>query len=259
MAHNGEVVSYQGTSSLHVARFAKRSEADAAFDALGFHYASVLFKKDSHGWWSVAKTYGLQRTVDSLIAARGRERDLEDASTDDQAAAHVRGSVVARRRKTPQGRQFTILELRFVRRGRSLSRQVVFASVDRFTKALRAFGQTEGDIAEFRGAAAKAAVCCVAPDSDDEAPSLSATATEMLETALAADCAAVEAWLDASQAVEKAVPRLGCGSKGVGTYGGKAKVGAGSLDAATLRKALETGAPEVREPPLRTHDSPPFP
>ena len=29
MAHNGEVVSYQGTSSLHVARFAKRSEADA--------------------------------------------------------------------------------------------------------------------------------------------------------------------------------------------------------------------------------------
>ena len=49
MAHNGEVVSYQGTSSLHVARFAKRSEADAAFDALGFHYASVLFKKDCSG------------------------------------------------------------------------------------------------------------------------------------------------------------------------------------------------------------------
>ena len=92
MAHNGEVVSYQGTSSLHVARFAKRSEADAAFDALGFHYASVLFKKDSHGWWSVAKTYGLQRTVDSLIAARGRERDVEDASTDDQAAEHVTGA-----------------------------------------------------------------------------------------------------------------------------------------------------------------------
>ncbi|KAH8046323.1 serine/threonine kinase [Aureococcus anophagefferens] len=209
------------------AEFAKRSEADAAFDALGFHYAPCSSK-------GLARL--VERREDLRPPAHGRqphrrprERDLEDASTDDQAAEHVRGSV-ARRRKTPQGRQFTILELRFVRRGRSLSRQVVFASVDRFTKALRAFGQTEGDIAD-----------------DDEAPSLSATATEMLETALAADCAAVEAWLDASQAVEKAVPRLGCGSKGVGTYGGKAKVGAGSLDAATLRKALETGAPEAAD------------
>lgn len=71
MAHNGEVVSYQGTSSLHVARFAKRSEADAAFDALGFHYASVLFKKDSHGWWSVAKTYGLHGARSGTASSGG--------------------------------------------------------------------------------------------------------------------------------------------------------------------------------------------
>ena len=51
----------------------------------------------------------------------------------------------------------------------------------------------------------------------------------MLETAAQSAASAVEAWLDASQAVEKAVPRLGCGSKGVGTYGGKAKVGFGSV------------------------------
>ena len=253
MAHNAEVVTFQG-SQLHVSRFAKRSEADDAFEGLGFHYASVLFKKDSHGWWSLSKSYGLSRSVEGIVEARTRERDAEEAAGDEVGGARIVGSVVARKKKNSQGRQFTLLELRFVVRGAEASeststtksRRVVFASVERFSKALRAVGTNEAEIADFRKAASKSAASCVkSEDSDDEVPALSGTATEMLEGALASDEKRVEAWLEASGAVEAAVPRLGCGVKGVGTYGGKAKVSCACLDLVALRGALRTGAPEV--------------
>ena len=54
--HAAEIVVAYGSWS--VRKFSKRSEAQAAYDALPYYHASVLFKKDSLGWWSVAATYG---------------------------------------------------------------------------------------------------------------------------------------------------------------------------------------------------------
>ena len=94
-----------------------------------------------------------------------------------------------------------------------------------------AWGEDVRAAARFRRAADRAARCCVNPDSDDEAPSLSAAATRMLDAALDASPAAVGAWLDAVEAVEAAAPELRCDGSGVSSYGGVATVAAGALDA----------------------------
>lgn len=106
----------------------------------------MLFKRDSLGWWSVAQTYGVKSAVAALVSRRNSERDAEDVARLSRRA--ICGGAVARRRKNEHGRQFTVLELRFLRRGADGAprRRTVRASVDRFAAALAARGAAKGGL-----------------------------------------------------------------------------------------------------------------
>ncbi|KAH8056529.1 hypothetical protein JL722_7365 [Aureococcus anophagefferens] len=236
-AHTAEIVTHVET-----VKFAKRSEAEEAFQLLSWRHASVLFKKDSHGWWRVARSYGLAARVQRIVDKRAAERDAEDRDP-----RHLVASVVARRRRNAKARQFTVLELRFVARGEDGARvrRTVFAGVDRFVDALEAFGIDGGATAGFKREAEKAAHCCVNPDSDDEAPTLSAAATDMLEEAVCRFPYQIQLWLEAVAAVEAAVPALACDESGVSTYGGVARVASSALTVECLCAVLRGGGPDA--------------